>query len=76
MSELDPAAYSGVHTGLLRAGEWVSLTDAKGHRKSLLLDAGNGEAARQLAALRALNEIVERGHHLPPRTHVAAETAG
>ena len=40
MSELDPAAYSGVHTGPLRAGEWVSLTDAKGHRKSLLLDAG------------------------------------
>ena len=40
MSELDPAAYSGVHTGPLRAGEWVSLTDAKGHRKSLLLEAG------------------------------------
>ena len=33
MSELDPAAYSGVHTGPLRAGEWVSLTDTKEHRK-------------------------------------------
>lgn len=41
MTELDPASYSGVHTGRLQAGEWVSLTDVKGHRKSLLLVAGN-----------------------------------
>jgi tRNA (adenine57-N1/adenine58-N1)-methyltransferase len=40
MSELDPATWSGVRTGPLRAGEWVSLTDRKGHRKSVLLEAG------------------------------------
>lgn len=40
MPESDPATYSGVHTGVLRAGEWVALTDPKGHRKSLLLEAG------------------------------------
>ena len=40
MSELDAASYSGVRTGVLQAGEWVSLTDPKGHRKSLLLEAG------------------------------------
>ena len=36
----DPAQWSGVQTGPLRAGEWVSLTDPKGHRKSLLLESG------------------------------------
>lgn len=36
----DPAQWSGVQTGPLRAGEWVSLTDPKGHRKSLLLEPG------------------------------------
>lgn len=40
VSELDAASYSGVRTGVLQAGEWVSLTDPKGHRKSLLLEAG------------------------------------
>ena len=40
MSELDAASWSGVRTGPLRDGEWVSLNDAKGHRKSLLLEAG------------------------------------
>jgi len=40
VTDNDPAVYSGVHTGALRAGEWVALTDAKGHRKSLLLQAG------------------------------------
>lgn len=40
MSQLDPANYSGVNTGPLRSGEWVSITDPKGHRKSLLLEAG------------------------------------
>ena len=52
MSELDPAAYSGVHTGPLRAGEWVSLTDAKGHRKSLLLEAGNATVSDAFIASR------------------------
>lgn len=36
----DPADYSGVRVGPLTAGEWVSLTDQKGHRKSLLLETG------------------------------------
>lgn len=40
MGELDPAVFSGVRTGVLQAGEWVSLTDPKGHRKSLLLEPG------------------------------------
>lgn len=40
MGELDPAWYSGVREGALQAGEWVTLTDPKGHRKSLLLEAG------------------------------------
>ena len=40
VSELDAASYSGVRTGVLQEGEWVSLTDPKGHRKSLLLEAG------------------------------------
>lgn len=37
---MDPAGYSGVRTGALRAGEWVALTDPKGRHKSLLLQAG------------------------------------
>lgn len=40
MGELDPATYSGVRTGVLQAGEWVTLTDPKAHRKSLLLESG------------------------------------
>jgi len=40
VGELNPPTYSGVRTGVLQAGEWVSLTDPKGHRKSLLLEAG------------------------------------
>lgn len=40
MNDTDPALYAGVRTGLLQEGEWVSLTDTKGHRKSLLLEAG------------------------------------
>ncbi len=36
----DPAAYSGVRTGPLRAGERVTLTDPKGRRHSVLLAAG------------------------------------
>lgn len=40
MTEIDPARYSGVKTGPLQAGEWVTITDTKGHRKSILLEAG------------------------------------
>ncbi len=45
MREVDPApadadAWSGVHRGLLHEGEWVRLTDAKGRRHNVLLEAG------------------------------------
>ena len=30
--DVPPEAYSGVHRGPLRAGEWVRLTDSKGRR--------------------------------------------
>ena len=40
MSDLDPRAYAGVGTGPLRAGERVTLSDAKGRRHSILLVAG------------------------------------
>lgn len=40
MSELDPRTYAGVGTGPLRAGERVTLSDAKGRRHSILLVAG------------------------------------
>lgn len=40
MSQLDPAALSGVHTGPLRAGERVTLTDIKGRRHTLVLEVG------------------------------------
>ena len=33
-------AFSGVHTGPLRAGEWVRLTDSKGRRNNFCLEAG------------------------------------
>lgn len=33
-------AWSGVHRGPLRAGEWVRLTDTKGRRHNICLDAG------------------------------------
>lgn len=33
-------AWSGVHRGPLRAGEWVRLTDAKGRRNNFCLEAG------------------------------------
>ena len=36
----DPRTYAGVGTGPLRAGERVTLTDAKGRRHSILLVAG------------------------------------
>ena len=40
MNDIDPARYSGVRTGLLQADEWVTITDTKGHRKSLRLTPG------------------------------------
>ena len=38
--DVDPGAWSGVHRGPLRAGEWVRLTDGKGRRHSVCLQAG------------------------------------
>jgi tRNA (adenine57-N1/adenine58-N1)-methyltransferase len=38
--EIDPRAYAGVGAGPLRAGERVTLTDAKGRRHSVLLAEG------------------------------------
>ncbi len=35
-----PDDWSGVHRGPLRAGEWVRLTDAKGRRHNICLEAG------------------------------------
>jgi len=40
VSELDPRNYAGVGTGPLRAGERVTLSDAKGRRHSILLVVG------------------------------------
>lgn len=40
MNEEDPNRWSGVRTGMLCAGEWVTITDTKGHRKSIKLVAG------------------------------------
>ncbi len=38
--DVDPQAWSGVHRGPLRAGEWVRLVDAKGRRNNFCLEAG------------------------------------
>jgi tRNA (adenine57-N1/adenine58-N1)-methyltransferase len=38
--EVDPAAWSGVHRGPLRGGEWVRLLDGKGRRHNICLEAG------------------------------------
>ena len=40
MSSPSPASLSGVHTGPLRAGEWVRLTDSKGRRHNICLEPG------------------------------------
>ena len=32
--DVPAAAFSGVHRGPLRVGEWVRLTDAKGRRRN------------------------------------------
>jgi tRNA (adenine57-N1/adenine58-N1)-methyltransferase len=38
--DVEPEVWSGVHRGPLRAGEWVRLTDTKGRRHNLCLEAG------------------------------------
>jgi tRNA (adenine57-N1/adenine58-N1)-methyltransferase len=38
--DVAPEAWSGVHRGPLRAGEWVRLTDTKGRRHNICLEAG------------------------------------
>src|SRR4051795_9042199 len=38
--DVDHDAWSGVHRGPLRAGEWVRLTDTKGRRHNICLEAG------------------------------------
>ncbi len=38
--DVPPEAWSGVHRGPLRPGEWVRLTDAKGRRHNLCLEPG------------------------------------
>jgi tRNA (adenine57-N1/adenine58-N1)-methyltransferase catalytic subunit len=39
-SDVAPETWSGVHRGPLRAGEWVRLTDTKGRRHNICLEAG------------------------------------
>jgi tRNA (adenine57-N1/adenine58-N1)-methyltransferase len=39
-TDVTPAAWSGVHRGPLREGEWVRLTDTKGRRHNICLEAG------------------------------------
>ena len=38
--DVPPDAWSGVHRGPLRAGEWVRLTDTKGRRHNFSLEPG------------------------------------
>lgn len=38
--DVPPEAWSGVHRGPLREGEWVRLTDSKGRRHNICLEAG------------------------------------
>src|SRR5215213_2902259 len=38
--DVPPEAWSGVHRGLLREGEWVRLIDQKGRRHNICLEAG------------------------------------
>ncbi|HET6626938.1 MAG TPA: tRNA (adenine-N1)-methyltransferase [Nocardioidaceae bacterium] len=39
-ADVAPETWSGVHRGPLRAGEWVRLTDTKGRRHNICLEAG------------------------------------
>jgi tRNA (adenine57-N1/adenine58-N1)-methyltransferase len=38
--DVAPEAWSGVHRGPLRVGEWVRLTDSKGRRHNICLESG------------------------------------
>jgi tRNA (adenine57-N1/adenine58-N1)-methyltransferase len=38
--DVTPETWSGVHRGPLRTGEWVRLTDSKGRRHNICLEAG------------------------------------
>jgi tRNA (adenine57-N1/adenine58-N1)-methyltransferase catalytic subunit len=38
--DVAPETWSGVHRGPMRAGEWVRLTDTKGRRHNICLEAG------------------------------------
>lgn len=40
LPDVPPEAWSGVHRGPLREGEWVRLTDQKGRRHNICLEAG------------------------------------
>ena len=40
LDDVTPEAWSGVHRGPLRAGEWVRLTDGKGRRHNICLEPG------------------------------------
>ena len=40
LDDVTPEAWSGVHRGPLRAGEWVRLTDSKGRRHNICLEPG------------------------------------
>jgi tRNA (adenine57-N1/adenine58-N1)-methyltransferase len=40
LDDVVPEAWSGVHRGPLRAGEWVRLTDSKGRRHNICLEPG------------------------------------
>lgn len=40
VDDVSPQAWSGVHRGPLRAGEWVRLTDQKGRRHNICLEPG------------------------------------
>ncbi|WP_109505590.1 tRNA (adenine-N1)-methyltransferase [Nocardioides speluncae] len=40
LPDVPPEAWSGVHRGPLRAGEWVRLTDQKGRRHNICLEPG------------------------------------
>ncbi len=40
LDDVTPEAWSGVHRGPLKAGEWVRLTDQKGRRHNIALEPG------------------------------------
>ena len=40
LDDVAPEAWSGVHRGPLKAGEWIRLTDSKGRRHNICLEPG------------------------------------